>query len=77
MKTTRKQIRLLVLYHKAVNVNNWSQDLLEELKEEEGGLIEIAWSSGTNGRNGGVWQGRKTGELYAVTDRLPALFCLM
>lgn len=73
MKTTQKDIRNT----HAVDITYRSFNEINDIVKNENGLTNIAYSVGTYGLNGAVFQGYKTNTLYKVTSRSTALFQLI
>lgn len=71
---TKKQIRLFVEAGVAMDLTYAEQGISKEITDKEGSYTYIAFSHGTYGCNGMMIRGKKTGMLYAVTGRTPALF---
>ena len=65
---TRKQLRELVRLGMAVNITEADPKSIIEPVEK------IGYSSGVYGLNGGLLQGRESGNYYAITARSSNLF---
>ena len=67
-KHTRKNIKSYVSLGLAKDITNYSflqvQELLHNIN-----IDRIAYSTGINGINGGLFQDKNTGEMYAITAR--------
>lgn len=74
MKTTNKDIKQLVNYGYAIDITNETSESIQQIKDLENGFNIIAYSMGQYGRNGMIYQGRKTKQLYAITARVSNIF---
>lgn len=60
----------------AIDITYWTDKQIKELKEKELYFNEIAWSRGTYGVNGQIVQGHNTKQLYKITSRTQAIYCI-
>ena len=65
-KVTLKELRRLIMTGAAENVEQCGQ-----IHEH---VTQIGYSCGVYGCNGGLLRGNKTGKLYAIIGRTPAMF---
>lgn len=61
----------------AKDITNISSDELKKLIKEEKELDKVGVSIGTYGKNGALFKGRTTKELYKITKRNANLFYLV
>ena len=74
IKYTQRQIKDMVLYKYAEDISHADMTDHAIIMKREGWLNEIGYSCGTYGVNGKLYQGHKTGKLYAITSRTMAIY---
>lgn len=67
-KYTQKEIKSYVSLGIAKDITNYSFTQVQELLHNIN-IDRIAYSAGINGINGGLFQDKNTGEMYAITAR--------
>ena len=70
----RAVIREMIRQGVAEDITHASGRQVEDLNAAEGSFNEILWSRGVYGCNGLLLKGRKSGRLYAITERTGVLF---
>ena len=73
-KFTQSQLKTLVKSGAAIDVTDADNKTRENIEKAEGYYTQIGYSAGVYGCNGMLLQGKKTGQLYAVTSRSTAIF---
>ena len=73
-KYTQKALREMVANGIAQNITRANVHDYYALKEKEGGLLQVGYSSGVYGCNGALFKGYNTSTLYAITTRSTAIF---
>ena len=73
-KFTQRRLRELVNSGAAIDITNGDNDTREKIEAVEGSYAQIGYSAGVYGCNGMLLQGKRTGQLYAVTRRTTAIF---
>jgi hypothetical protein len=73
MKVTQKQLKEL----QVKDITKLTNEEVLQLKKDEGGFFEVAYSIGEGGTNGLLLQGLKTKELYKLVGRTSTIFLLM
>lgn len=73
-KMTLREIRGYIAAGAAVDISNYAFKAVQELQASENGFDKIGYSTGLYGINGGIAQGRTSGQLYAIKSRSAALF---
>lgn len=74
IKYTQKQLKDMVKEGIAVDVTRYGIKEADALREKEGWLKQVGYSSGVYGCNGQLWQGNNTKTLYAITSRTTAIY---
>jgi hypothetical protein len=72
IKTTLKEIKNTY----ADDITHATQQQINEIKQNEDYLREIAGAFGVYGCNGLLLQGAKTGKFYKITRRTSAIFMI-
>ncbi len=73
-KYTQKQLRAMVRDGIAIDMTNAHIDDRKKLVDEEEYYTQIGYAAGIYGCNGKLLQGKKTGQLYAITGRTQAIY---
>ena len=58
----------------AIDITHADDNKRIEIEKEEEVLVQKGFSSGVYGCNGKLFQGRKTGKLYAITSSSSAIY---
>jgi len=66
---TKKELRAWVRDGIAHDVTNYNFESLNRLRDIENGFSKVRVARGVYGVSGGIVQGNKTGDFYAVTQR--------
>lgn len=66
---TKREIRAWIRDSIAQDITNYNFDALNRLRDNENGFSKIRVARGTYGVAGGIVQGNRTGDFYAVTQR--------
>lgn len=74
MRTTQKALKTMVANGQAQDITNGTNETRSDIMQKEDYLQEIAYAAGIYGCNGILFKGRRTGTLYAITDRTSAIF---
>lgn len=76
MKLKSKDIKELVERKIAIDITYSSDEEIKNIKKKELYFNELGFSSGMYGVNGVLLQGYKTKQLYAITSRTSAIYCI-
>lgn len=79
-KLTLKQIKWFCQYMDAIDLTDANAEKIYSLREKYD-LTPIAYSTGVNGWNGGIWKGKTSHSLpetqyFVITKRSTALFVM-
>ena len=77
LKTTLKSIKEFASQAGVIDVTYYSNEALNELLKVEGGMRQVAYSTGTYGVTGAILQGAKSSKFYAITSRTNAIWILL
>lgn len=76
MKLSQKNIKEMVERKLAIDITYCTDKEIQEIKVNEGWFNELGYSAGVYGCNGLLLQGNKTKQLYAITSRTSAVYCI-
>ena len=74
VKYTQKQLKGMVTSGMAIDISHISFEDAQILREKEGYLNQIGYSSGVYGCNGQLHKGYNTGQLYAIIGGTQAIY---
>lgn len=76
MEVKNKDLKELVERNLAKDISYYQDEKIRNIKNNEKGFNEIAYSSGIYGCNGVLLQGRTTLKLYVITSRTSAIYSI-